>query len=717
MKTRFVFCIFFITLLSQSAFTQSNIEVITGHRESGLFAQFVPNSNLLVTASADRIIVWDMATSAPLKEFSQAYSYTPGRTAISTNGQLLAFITHQQTIEVWQLRDFTLLKNFPAPSTSKLVFSNDAQQLYAIACSPDLEQCHDIQGFNVFSGAKVFANNFKTEVSDMLPTDNGLFIGSKDHIVNLNPDGKIIQDFKIAGLNAIRLIRLKEKDKMAVYSDPVAHPSIKNKGTIITVNLTTGKAEDKIAIRYLDYYQDAFLIDNSIEATKKFIEAKSKIDDMENWYKTNPRGGVTDVSPIRSTLAVSTDKNILVEFEFFQNKLNVFSLEDNRYLWKLGTNVAGETLKTYGKFLVLIDETDSYGSEKRVIVWDLMKLAPLWESHSPECDIDTTDQFLYFKYRSKENVEKLFSTPIEEWQPAAVADNSYDFFKFTCGPQNLVAGNGVIFNSRTRKSDRFTNSEGGNWFTHAWCSPSRLVMAEHLIKGFTITVNDIQPNSPKSKKLWQSQEGYVSNLTTSPDGQTTAWRENGKLVKIYDIESGQKINQFEEAKVDDLPVFTFINSREIALVSNSRLSVIDFRTSKTIREIQLSESVNHMVYNRQLKKIFVLTTTGKIMMLDERDLSHSITLMASTVKDYWVYTPDGYYKGSRNCSQAVVIREGDEMLNGSETKEKYYRPDIVVERANLATPYYRRIFNRVYGAVKPAAAQKLSLKTNIQSLP
>jgi uncharacterized caspase-like protein len=107
------------------------------------------------------------------------------------------------------------------------------------------------------------------------------------------------------------------------------------------------------------------------------------------------------------------------------------------------------------------------------------------------------------------------------------------------------------------------------------------------------------------------------------------------------------------------------------------------------------------------------------MMLNDDDLRHTLTLLTAESKQYWVYTPDGYYKGSRNCERAVVIHEGDQVrLLGSNTKEKYHRPDKVVERVDLAPPSYRDIFKRVYGYKDTLeTSSTLTLKTNFRKLP
>jgi hypothetical protein len=104
------------------------------------------------------------------------------------------------------------------------------------------------------------------------------------------------------------------------------------------------------------------------------------------------------------------------------------------------------------------------------------------------------------------------------------------------------------------------------------------------------------------------------------------------------------------------------------------------------------------------------------MMLNDHDLRHTITLLTSETNEYWVYTADGYYKGSRNCEKAVVIQEADRWHSGSGTKQKYYRPDKVIEHANLAPPNYRKIFTRVYGG-RDTTASALILRTNIRELP
>lgn len=684
---------------------QTTVEVITGHKDQGATVQFA-TQDLLVTSSIDKIIIWDVPTSTPVKEFTHAHPYP----AISPDGQHLAFATQTNTIEVWDLTTLTRQLHIPANTVQSLVFAESGNQLYALTCTADYEVCTKITAYDLPTGTMRYAFNSQENVADLLPQQDELLVATADKILRLDPAGNVSQTIQVKNMNAIRLASLREPHAIAVYSDPEFIPSLNNKGTILTVDLRTGKAVAETTIRFLDFYRDVFLINKSIEATRAFIEQKAKADDLETWYN-QPFGP----GPIRGVLALHPQKKIGVEFS--THALSVFSLPNMVYLWQMGTNLIGNTLKTHGNYLVVANQNERYGVNNTVVVWDLLKLAPVWETNSELADIDTTHQLVYFKNKSNTGVEKIQVTPIEQWLPTDVTPASYDFFHFTCGPQNLIAANGIVFEMPTQQVTRFarTQEPGSGWYTSAWCSPTRFVTSENKINGYTVTVQDWKAN--KSRTLYKNgkQSAFLNELQVSPDGNTVAWTENATNLKVYNVTSGKVITEIKPAHTAGAVNFTFINETQLALVKDNQLSILNFRTGETARSIPLTEYIADVVYNYQLKKLFVLTGSGKVLLFND-DLSLNVTLLTASARQYWVYTPTGYYKGGRNCEQAVVVRTDSLTQYGSATKQNYFRPDKVIEHVNLAPANYRKIFSRVYGnTTQPAPT--LTLQTNMRELP
>lgn len=700
MKTKLLLLIITIITISKT-YCQKTITINVGHSNGAKCLEFTPDGKFLASGSYDETIkLWDVQTGKEIRTFLGHKKNVMG-IAISPDGKYIVSGSNDSTLKLWDITNGNEIKTFKGHTAevNDVCFNSDGKQI--ISCGDDKTlKIWDIKtgkavatlvGHRDFVNSVCCSPNGKYVVS--CSKDSTLILwdlykkekiktltGHKDGVnwVDFSPDGKRIASCSGDGIYASESSvkiwdvesgkQLKDfwKHYKAVASvaygpDDTYICSASNDKKIRIWDIATSKVISEITIPYTWVNSVVISPDNN------FVAIGSNLSEIIFWnHKTgeiinNLKGFTQRINKIR----YSNDGN------YFVTAKNDSTLK----LWDTQSGALFHTLKGHSSWVTSVEFSSdnkqivSVGRAKDIKIWDLKTAKDILTINTNKHRVENAD----------------FNS-----------DNS------------LIASVGGCYNC-----ENFALWDGKTG--EKIKTPISTIEANKIVD-FSSDNKYVMTTSYNSIVIWDYKNGkevqkFNANLAClSDDGKYIAlFHAKEKKFEICETASGAVIKQFSghTAKIKEMAFSP--DGKYIATGGGFHDNYVDYKIriwsieeGKTVKILDGHEDyIESLDYSKDGKHLISAGNKGIVRYWDVETGKLIASFIGIQYSDEWiVFTPDGYWDGSMNCSEYFAMVEGLEIWNIDQFAAKYNRPDIILQRLGspnkeLIEHYYKQFKKRL----------------------
>ena len=204
-----------------------------------------------------------------------------------------------------------------------------------------------------------------------------------------------------------------------------------------------------------------------------------------------------------------------------------------------------------------------------------------------------------------------------------------------------------------------------------------------------------------------THDKIISDIGFSPDHNKILTVEEKGNAYIWDVASGTKINQIHKGG-GTIAIANYRNDGTIrvlldSVVNNKHLGLLADMNGNTIKRGLGSDDFSHLYTDRNYKDMDVIGSSGnsiffkKNQSVIQNDPNNVVAKLVLFKDGEWIlYSPDGYYTGSRNASKLLAYDVDGEIHSFNQYDLQFNRADIMLERLNLVTKIEGEIYKKAY---------------------
>jgi len=613
---------------------------------------FSPDSRFIASSSDDRIQLWSRDGS-PISTIIARRALSAGRTSIavfSPDSKNIAYGTQDNTLNLWSL-DGKLLRIIKHPSKVTSVSFSPEGEFLATGSADRQIRIWDR------TGKLIRHFDADPEYTDTSRSEHYL-------IIQFSPDGSRIASGFSGNNGSVNLWTAKGKLIATLEKGYPYSISFSPDGKLLAVSSSLkevihiygydGKIKNSFAIKGGGAF---FSPDGKYLGSASGDSATKLVTNLNLWTldgklarsfgKDFPGVWGVSLSPDGSRIAAG----------YMDETVKLWSL-DGRLLRDFG-----RTTHTYyisrilfapdGRFAVSMADRGKFLIKFMDVNGDPVSTVILGKNHSPTDSMAFSDDGKYLAVSARDSIGN--AAAIELLTPAGL-------------PIRTFSGHTDAVNSLSFSPD-------GNYLA----SGSR----DGKIKIWSIKNEDVKT----------IEAGYdVKSLSFSPDGKfiVSAEMENGDRIysglKIWDS-TGNLLRKAEGHGGHIISKVHFSqNGKYVLAVLGADINIWDL--DKNIIKVLRGhiDSVSDAVYTPDSKNIISGSEDGTIRVWNA-ETSDSFSSVAADNGAEWVsYTSDGYFDASRNGGKLVAMTKGLVSYGVDQFAARNNRPDLILERAGVATP-------------------------------
>jgi len=723
---KYVFTLVLIKLcLFSSLFAQNTeLAINTGHTENVLKACFSPNGKYILTGGLDKVMkLWDVRSGQCIRTFDGqntsvfSFAFSPDGKWIVSGGGPSENPNFISTMKLWEVE------------TGKCV------RIFQDKTDPVLDLCFTSDGQNVISG------DWQKNVEYWSITDGkrSKYVGGHTYDVKkicLSPDKTTFLsaggsfgtsgDIKIWDYSKgsfIKLISTSMDVTSACYSaDGKLIFAGQSNGELLCWDIASGSLKKSFeTIKYSVLSVCASADGNYLAYcggkldTNKGVFGIIKVWDL---VKNIPVLSLESPTVVRA-VDFSNDSKTLM-FCGIDGKIGLYDLSAKKIIKEISGNVPQINvvkISPNGKYLA-VGGGEHFSNSGVLKIWDLDLLqCTKTLSNTPDyirsIDISPDGKYLIAGggnwYNKRMHDIQSWNLETGQFLKAFKGHGGMiSSIAFSSDGKKLVSGS----EDQTVKLWDFNSGSCEKTFTNPLFLLSSGVSAvsissdgEKLLGGYRDRILLWDVKTEKQLKIFDVYGGSANNLYFLPDNKSFYSKSTyGLGVLQWKLKSEKKYANLYEGKTDEYSKFSVSNDNKLIAcgVLDKSILLWDVESKQPVKKfISHTDFVNSVCFSPDNKFIVSGSKDGTIKIWDLTAEKLLATMIVSANSDEWlIYTPEGYWDGSKNCSDYVSMVRGMDVWKIDQFAIKNNRPDIIMnrlfpEKKELISHYYNQFKKRL----------------------
>ena len=690
-------CLTAVTLQAQ----RPELYVQSGHSKPISEVAFSPDGKILASSSYTQIKFWDVASGKELRTL-QTGSVNSGSLAFNPNGKTLAVGGNDHVIHFYDVESgHKKLETLTGHSlvVTSIVYSSDGQLLASSSLDNTVRLWHVASGKQL----KSFATNSLSINSVALSPDNKLIASAGS-----NQSG--VGVFKIWDVSSGR--EPYSLDGFTVGYGQYGRVSFSNRGRTLVGgggnrirmwDVTSGR-ESKTLLIYHPVYWFAFSPDEQTLAAGS--SNSLTMWNTASWEERGPfKGHGCSGCAMFGSGAFSSDGKLIANTDGGAILLrDATSGNELRRLYGHAWDIRALRFSRDGRMIV---SASGYGP---VRLWDLNDVKTLKGSSQ-----SNHSELVEFSNDSKIVAAKIDNDLIGFWDAGSgtrrtlqnqLAGENASLMSFEISPdRRLVVGgfsNGAIklWELQSGKLLNLFNADGG--LNAVTFHPNGQTLAAATQKN--IQLLDVSSGRPLHVMRGHSADVY--SLSFTPDGNTLISGSHDNTIKLWNVTSGQELSTLKGHGGRVITLAVSSDGKRLASIDWSySLKLWDLDSRLEVRPLEgLTNNVDAVAFGPGGRILATGGTDATIKLWDLSSGRHLASLIGIDDKDWVVATPDGLFDGTP---------DGWRLINWRFSRALY---DLAPVEIFFNEFYYPGLLSEILSGNYPAAPSSLSQKDRRQPL-